>query len=350
MTATTNYSNGTVISTDWLNEVDALVFDYLPNVTGVVTPTHTELNYVGGVTSAIQTQLDAKIDDSVFPNVSGNVTPTHTELNYVDGVTSAIQAQLDARSGRGYLDGCVLSTAGSSATMSVAAGSAMDSTTVCVMVLSAIAKTTSAWAVGTAQGGLDTGAIANSTWYHFYVIRRPDTGVVDVVFSTSASSPTLPTNYTQYRRIGSGKTNGSAQWTKFTQTGDTFEWDVAVYDVGQTNPGATAQSKTLTVPTGVVVEAIFNGGSRNAGTGVSAATYFSPLHKSDEAPLETGIPLWGTGANVSNGAGGARASYTLHRVFTNTSAQIRVRVLGSDADVTLNVATLGWVDSRGRNA
>lgn len=32
---------------------------------------------------------------TTFPNISGAVTPTHTELNYVDGVTSAIQDQLD---------------------------------------------------------------------------------------------------------------------------------------------------------------------------------------------------------------------------------------------------------------
>lgn len=36
---------------------------------------------------------------ATFPNVSGAVTPTHTELNYVDGVTSAIQPQLDAKLG-----------------------------------------------------------------------------------------------------------------------------------------------------------------------------------------------------------------------------------------------------------
>ena len=36
---------------------------------------------------------------ATFPNVSGAVTPTHTELNYVDGVTSAIQTQLDAKLG-----------------------------------------------------------------------------------------------------------------------------------------------------------------------------------------------------------------------------------------------------------
>lgn len=34
---------------------------------------------------------------NTFPNVSNVVTPTHTELNFVDGVTSAIQTQLDAK-------------------------------------------------------------------------------------------------------------------------------------------------------------------------------------------------------------------------------------------------------------
>jgi len=34
---------------------------------------------------------------ATFPNVTGAVTPTHTELNYVDGVTSAIQTQIDTK-------------------------------------------------------------------------------------------------------------------------------------------------------------------------------------------------------------------------------------------------------------
>ena len=33
---------------------------------------------------------------ATFPNISGAVTPTHTELNYVAGVTSAIQTQITA--------------------------------------------------------------------------------------------------------------------------------------------------------------------------------------------------------------------------------------------------------------
>jgi hypothetical protein len=74
----------------------------------------TELGYVSGVTSAIQTQLGNKqatitgaattIDDTdltasraVISNASGKVavsTVTDTELGYVSGVTSAIQTQL----------------------------------------------------------------------------------------------------------------------------------------------------------------------------------------------------------------------------------------------------------------
>lgn len=65
--------------------------------------------YINGLDSAkpAATDLKAEGDDhlrlikstlkATFPNVTGEVTPTHTELNYVDGVTSAIQTQLDAK-------------------------------------------------------------------------------------------------------------------------------------------------------------------------------------------------------------------------------------------------------------
>ncbi len=79
--------------------------------------TTTELGYVGGVTSAIQTQLNAKqatitgaattitssnltVSRAVTSNASGKVdvsATTDTELGYVSGVTSAIQTQLNAK-------------------------------------------------------------------------------------------------------------------------------------------------------------------------------------------------------------------------------------------------------------
>ena len=77
-----------------------------------ITATSAELNYVDGVTSNIQTQLDAKgtvsslSDLSITAsaaelNILDGVTATTAELNYVDGVTSNIQTQIDAKAGTG---------------------------------------------------------------------------------------------------------------------------------------------------------------------------------------------------------------------------------------------------------
>lgn len=262
--------------------------------------------------------------------------------------TTAFVAGAGAK--RGYLDGCIMSTAGSSATMSIGAGAAADSTNAVVMSLTATSKTTSAWALGAGVGGLDTGSIANNTGYHFFAIRRPDTGVVDALFSLSATSPTLPTNYTQFRRIGWGKTNGSAQWTSFRQVGDLFLWDVPVFDVGANNPGTSAVSRTLSVPVGYFVEAIVNAGLYNSGSGVAAGLLLSSLLQADTAPAETNTPLWTSGALTGNATGGARSSYTQQRIICNSAAQIRSRLSASDASVTLYLATVGWIDPRGKDA
>lgn len=64
-----------------------------PNVTGAVTPTHTELNYVDGVTSAIQTQIDAKFDKA-----GGTITGDAT-ISGTLGVTGALSGTTGAFSG-----------------------------------------------------------------------------------------------------------------------------------------------------------------------------------------------------------------------------------------------------------
>lgn len=70
-----------------------------------VTATAAELNYVDGVTSAIQTQMNLKAPLAgptftgtvVLPSTTSIGTITNTELGYVDGVTSAIQTQFTAK-------------------------------------------------------------------------------------------------------------------------------------------------------------------------------------------------------------------------------------------------------------
>lgn len=245
---------------------------------------------------------------------------------------------------RSALSGLTLSTAGASATMSIAAGQAADSTNAVLMSLAATSKTTAAWAVGAANGGLDTGTIANSTWYHFYVIRRPDTGVVDAIFSLSASAPTLPANYTQYRRIGAGLTNGSAQWTSFIQDGDLFQWLTPVEDIGTSNQGTAAVTATLSVPSGINV--IANMAVSMANGASAAGAYFSDLATNDLAPSLTLAPLGQLFINgVANGQVGCQIA-----IRTNTSKQIRTRLLSSDASTVLRGSTMSWIDRRGRDA
>lgn len=238
---------------------------------------------------------------------------------------------------RSYISGLTLSTAGASATMSVAAGAASDSTNVFMLSLaSSYSKTTSAWAVGSGNGGLDTGAVANSTWYYFYLIRRPDTNVTDVIFSTSSSSPALPTNYTQYRYIGAGLTNGSAQWTKFTQFGDEFWWDTPVLDVSSTG-STTAVTSTLSVPRGRKMKAVMN-----AQISSGEMAYISDLANADLAPSNSISPSASVGST-----GAAVVQHGQVSVWTNTAAQIRHRE--SNTTPTINIVTLGWLDLRGKD-
>lgn len=248
---------------------------------------------------------------------------------------------------RAHLAGLTLSTAGASTTMTTAAGMAADSTNAVMMnLVSSIGKTTSAWAVGTGNGGLDTGAIATGTWYHFYEIMRDDTNVVDVLFSLSASAPTMPTNYSYFRRIGSGKTNGSSQWSTFVQYGDLFMWGTISGDVNASNPGASAVTRTLNVPTGVSVQAQIQAMLSNSGSGVTVFSYFSDLATTDSTPSSTISDLPETAA----ASGTSRFSAGRISIQTNTSGQIRSRLSNSDASVALLMNTLGWIDRRGRDS
>ena len=105
-----------------------------------------------------------------------------------------------------------LNAADPSNDIDIAAGEARDAANTEDMVLASalVKQTNAAWAVGTNAGGLDTGALAANTQYYVWLIKRTDTGVVDVLFSLSASSPTLPTNYDKKRVIGSFKTGATA--------------------------------------------------------------------------------------------------------------------------------------------
>ena len=232
-----------------------------------------------------------------------------------------------------YIGGLTLSTAGSSATFGIATGGATDTTNAVIMALtSAYTKTTSAWAVGTGNGSLDTGTIAVSTWYHVYIIQST-AGVVDVLISTSATSPTLPSGYSYKRRIGSMRTNGSSQWYGFTQVQNNFTWAVPFDDWQYPALPGSATLKAMTVPTSINVVALLNV-ALDQGPATAYMTVWSPSQSQPTTPTLVLMLLTTSSPAVA----------CQIQVLTNTSAQ--VYVIGTSTS-GWQETTLGWIDFRG---
>jgi hypothetical protein len=249
-------------------------------------------------------------------------------FNFLTGV----QAAGDAAFPQGYIYGLNLSNDAGDADhyIGIAAGSARDSGNANNMVLAAalVKRMGATWAVGTNAGGACAGTAipTNGTW-HVFLIKRTDTNVVDVCGDPTLT-PTLPTNYSVSRLIGSYRTDGTTPGKIINGTwrgsGEvrTFEYLIPILDVTTATSGTNAVSAALSVPGGIVVKANFSfyaGGLAN----------FSSLTTTDQAPSNTNTP----GA-MANGTVGNAFS-----VFTNTSSQIRYRQ-GSNAG--MYIVTVGW--------
>lgn len=106
-----------------------------------------------------------------------------------------------------------------------------------------------AWAVGTNQGGLDTGAVANNTPYYIYAIYNPTSGVSDILFTATKGSPTMPSGYTKKCYIGALYTDGSGNirsgtWFFHSNGSYLFLYDTEISDISTT---ITASLKTATI-------------------------------------------------------------------------------------------------------
>lgn len=100
--------------------------------------------------------------------------------------------------------------------------------------------------------GLDTGSEAANTWYSVWAIYNP-TGILRAcLLSTSATTPTLPSGYTFYARVGWIRNDGSSNLWRTIQYGRRAQIIVG------TNPTAMPQAATgsagsTSVPTWVSV-------------------------------------------------------------------------------------------------
>ena len=239
---------------------------------------------------------------------------------------------------QGYLFGLTLSNNGSDATndIDIATGvAAADTSPYYLMQLtSALTKRLdAAWAVGTGNGGLDTGSIANTS-YHVWLIQRSDTGVVDALFSTSATSPTMPSNYDRKRRIGSILRSGGTILA-FRQFDDRFSLITAVANRSSTAAASSIQLAVST-PLGIRTRPIL---VLNMSIN-SASAVANTVGDGDNSTANYTIQSVGTSGSDAT---------TVDYVYTDTSSQIRFScTINAGTIVGNNLFTIGWYDARGK--
>jgi hypothetical protein len=207
---------------------------------------------------------------------------------------------------------------------SISPGWCWDATFTKVIYLSAaiVKRLDASWAVGTGNGGLDTGSSAANTTYFIWAILRSDTGVVDVLFSTSSSAPTMPANYDYKRLIGVFKTqSGSAiniqviseHWGNQIK----YRLSTLVNQVSTSTLGTSRGTQTLTsVPSASGITALLNCNCSKTSTAVFIAV--TALDETDVTPTASLNTLRG-----GSGADGVACVETV--VKLNSSAQFGAR-------------------------
>lgn len=243
---------------------------------------------------------------------------------------------------KGHLFSLEMSNAADTANdITIAAGEATDETGEVLMKLAAsiTKQLDAAWAVGSAAGGLNTGSKAANTWYEVILIYRQDTGVVDVMFSTTANRATLPTNYTHKRRIGWIRTDGVPGIRNFKQNGDYITLNTPINDVAVTKT-TTATAVTLTAPPNSIARfrASVDG---NTTVNANSAVVFKEISEDTTAPaLATGVASLG----YFDLATCAAAGHFELRVDGSSQIEHDSEV----AQANLDISTYGWIDSRRR--
>jgi hypothetical protein len=240
------------------------------------TATTTEVNYLAGVTSAVQTQFDAISSSTNIILGDGTVKPTAI-LEYASDLSGDMTSGSNEIPSIKWIEDNIIlppkyiyglspsNGTDSNNDIDISLGECKDDTGVSSITLSsAITKRLDAtFSEGTGQGGLNTGSKATSTWYDLYAISK-DNGTADVMFSTYADRETLPNGFTYKRFLGMAvltDSSGNIRLFKAYRTNDgtlNYKWYYSSDTQGETEldvaVDVTKTNLTIKVPTGRIYE------------------------------------------------------------------------------------------------
>ena len=307
-------------------------YDVIVDVADVIAGSSHRIDIDGQINHLLAKTGAQLFRDGVAPvgGAKGNGTFNIPHGYYVDGVNIAA----------GFLHGLTISNNASDVTndIDVAIGSAADSTAVGIMgLISAITKRLdAAWTVGHNGGGRMSAAAIADTTYHVFLIKRLDTGVVDVGLDVSPTAPTLPANYTLFRRIGSiMRIAGVIK--PFKQFGDMFKLQGPTATTDWTAAASVAIANVaVTIPTGIVVSPSFRVTCTGAGAG------FVSMASGDGHDVVLVVCQSNTGDS-------ARSVVAPDVFYSNTSAQVRLQYDLASGVCSGTVVTIGYKDTRGKN-
>jgi hypothetical protein len=268
----------------------------------------------------------------------------------LDGITgTGGQPQIS----RGAITGLVLANDGTNPNthVTIATGQARDSTDGFDLRLTTglVKRLDQAWALGTGNGALDTGSVAANTGYHVFLIRRTSDGVLDILMSTSATNPTLPSGFGAFRRLGAVLTDASGFIRKFVQRGDYFELYTRTADFAGVANGAGPYLRQMVCPKGVPLKLRVYLQSTASPASGSAQIAFSGVF--DPA---LGVPQLATlkraqiRREIFLNASSQQATYGIFDgdVWCDANGQVYTHSDSATDQIALGI--YGWTDERGQ--
>jgi len=190
--------------------------------------------------------------------------------------------------------------------------------------------------------GLDTGSESSFVWYYIYLIYNPTTSAYASLISNSSTSPTLPSGYTKYRRLGSVINDGSSNFKYFRceyrlgrervfMYNDIDENDVQLLSGGSATSWTNIYSGASIPPTSLLGKFLF----RFSGQNYDWKCYLRPGDSSQNTPPTT---VFGGG----DLAGDLVTSSLAIEMRTDSSRNIQYRQASAGAE--LSVWVLGYID------
>jgi hypothetical protein len=256
--------------------------------------------------------------------------------------TTTFQAQIigDPLSTPDFVRGLVLSNnVGNPNThINIAAGSAKLGRLIVSNLATMTKRINGTWAVGTGNGGLDTGSPTAGGTYYVYSLRKQSDGSFDAVMSLSASGPTttLLSGYDVVQLLGEIMLDASSFIRPFIQTWNDFMWDAVQSSLGNDLSTGSVRAKALltcTLPTGRRVKGLFSViASTTSGDSGQGVTIADGANINAEKSVSNYVS-----ANLKS------ISQTVEQ-YTNTSGQVSVAVSSASSPNPTTIKTLGWTD------